>query len=184
MRKHLFWVFLLTGSLLYGQKKEKADTTHFSPELRVGTSFTYIWDVEDHYLREYTWATNVAISPVRRVYVGLNLMNVWAETRTNKNGKYFVGGVFGQYHLGRLDRATIYGETGVYLGNYCTCGEGDAYRQNGLVYVPIGGGLNAKLYKNLWLDVGLLSYNIMNKVEGKYSFTQYIIGLDIVFGKN
>lgn len=184
MEKAVLFIALLLsfGIQSYGQIPQ--DSATFSPVVRLGTSLTYIWDRDPHYLREYTWALNMGVMPTKRINIGVNVMNIWSETRTEPRGRHLMAGVFGQYHFGlRTDKATIFLETGGYWGNYCTCGPGDPYRKDGLFLIPAGGGLNARLTKDLWLDAGFMVYNIINDVPRKYSFTQYVIGLDWVLGK-
>lgn len=175
-------IWLAAFSVGHAQFATPPDTGKFSPKIRVGASYTYIWDEGVNYLRENTFALNVGVMVKPRINIGVNWLNIGYSTRFEQSGRGFLIGTFGQYHLGkRLDKATIFLETGAYLGNYCTCD--DPHRQDGLVYVPFGGGLNAKLHRGLWLDAGFLVYNILNKVPGKYSYTQYVVGLDWVFGK-
>jgi len=55
----------------------------------------------------------------------------------------------------------------------------------GLSYLGIGGGAQLPLNflsKNIFIDLAFFNYTILGKVDFKYNRTQYIIGINYVFG--
>ncbi len=177
MKKTMLLLVLLIPVLAFAQK----DSTAYRKRLVLGTSLTYIWDTEDNFLNEYTWSINAAISPVKNLYLGFNYLNIWAQSRTIANGRYGLAGVYAQYRLGK-PKVAFYPEIGYYKGNYCTCSEGDAFKQKGLDYLSVGGGFGWRIYKGLELETAFLVYNILDRIPvGKYSYTQYVIGLNYAF---
>lgn len=150
----------------------------------VGSSLTYIWDPEASHFREYTWAANVAFSPIRRLYIGGNLMNVWTTSDTSARQHFHLIGAFAQYHLGNQKKVYMTPEVGFYRGNYCTCGDGNPHRRSGINYFAAGGGFGVNVHRGLELDIAFMVYQPLLPRTGPdqaYSYTQYVIGLNYEF---
>lgn len=156
-----------------------------------GTSFTYIWDYDDFsniVYREYTWNMNAAISFTNRFWLGVQAMPTF--TRNDFGGiidrvNYSIIGVLAQYDYYVQDRWKLYAETSYGYGDYCTCGKSQPYRRAGLSYFGVGGGAQLPLNflsKNIFVDLGFFNYLILNQVDFKYNHTQYVIGLNYMFG--
>ncbi len=154
-------------------------------KVTVGTSLTLIRDEITEPFRyindEYTWNTNLAIDLNKRLRVGLQYMSLWTRKDQVRDGNYFILGTFGQFNiLPRADKARLYIEGSLNTGNYCTC-RPNPYLRDNLYYYGLGAGVDWAIAKWVHLDLGFFNYNIFNKFDGKYNYTQYIIGLDFPF---
>lgn len=154
--------------------------------LKVGTSFTYIWNESED--KEYTWRLNAAWQFSSRFSAGVNLMNIWNESplRDQQLIHAVVAGPFGQFKLTDSRVWDLYAETGIFVGNYCSCLDlyEVPYKRNGLVYWANAIGVNVRINRFIQLDMALADHIIFNRVPKKYNFTQYIIGLDFLLLKN
>ena len=183
---------LFMGLLTCRPKGENDVFTGFG-NLIIGSSLTYIWDPrsrsqnlgEDHLYQETTWNINVATDMTGSLRLGLSGMQIFTQSPDSGDGKYFLVGSFGQYNFTprAANRNRLYFETGLFYGNYCTCGAYDPYLKDGLTYLDLGAGYSPRIWKNLYLDLGFNVYNMLKKLPGKYSFTQYVVGLEYRIGK-
>jgi hypothetical protein len=184
-KKLLFYMICVLIIPVQGmcQKKIGVDST-FSPRLVIGSSLTYIWDAELNHFKEYTWATNVAVSPFKHLYVGVNYLRIWNSSDISAPKRFQLLGAFSQYHFGNNRRIYFTPELGFYRGDYCTCGPNIPYRRRGINYVAGGAGFGLKLYKALELDLSFLFYKPLLSRSGlnyAYNYTQYVIGLNYNF---
>lgn len=165
-------------------KTEQGPDSSYQFRIVAGTSLTYIWDPEKSHFREYTWAANLAFSPIKRLYIGANLMNAWTTSDTSARQHFNLAGAFVQYHIGNQRNVYLTPEVGYYRGDYCTCGEGNPYRRKGINYLAVGGAIGARIYKGLELDLGFMVYQPLLPRTGQgysYSYTQYVVGLNYEF---
>jgi len=156
-----------------------------------GTSLTYIWNQDEFgkiFYSEYTWNINAAVSFINRFWLGVQTMPTFTRNDfggiTTRNN-YSMFGVFAQFDFLVIDRWKLYAETSYNYGDYCTCGYAEPYRKVGLSYLGIGGGAQLPLNflsKNIFIDLAFFNYTILGKVDFKYNRTQYIIGINYVFG--
>lgn len=160
----------------------------WNKDIWVGTSLTFIPDpvtinkpgqppMEVLY-REYTWNLNASISLNEKWRVGAQHLLIRGTT-DNVTVKANLLGVFGQYNLvsaSKKNRLFIEGDLA--YGNYCTCGDSFPYKRNGLTYWGWGVGYNRSLSKNLVLEIGINAYYNLQSVPDKYSYTQYVVGLE------
>lgn len=151
--------------------------------IQVGTSGTYIWELErsvqGKQFQEFTFAFNIATSVHRKVQVGINSMTIFhTDFNTSKFNRSNITGIFGQYSLYSTAKKNLFVELSANRGNYCTCDPTFPYTRKNLNYIGIGAGANIHLYKQFYLDLGFSNYNILNKFKEKYNFTQYIIGIN------
>ena len=62
-----------------------------------------------------------------------------------------------------------------------------AQKIDNIYYLGIGGGVNLALSKNkgsnLFLELAFFNYHVLNKIEFKSNYSQYIIGVNYRFGK-
>lgn len=178
-----YWLLILV--LVCGcpaLSKAQPDSSAHGLGVMVGSSLTYIWDENPNYLQEYTWSLNAAFSPIRRLYLGINYMRIWSESRRLSDGRFQLAGVYAQWQLGNRRKVYLFPELGYYLGDYCTCHPTDPYRRAWLSYLSVGGGFGWRMYKGLELETSFLAYNILNRIAaGKYSYTQYVVGLNYAF---
>lgn len=179
MKQLLLLITLLLG--VHALAQSDSTRQHRPMRIVVGSSLTYIWDTEIQF-KEYTWSLNAAINPIRNLYLGINLLNIWNDGRTYPLTHSRLAGVFAQYRLSKHQKVGFYPELGYYRGNYCTCGELDPFQKRNLQYLSIGGGFGWKIYRGLELETAFFVYHILNRIPvGKYGYTQYVIGLNYAF---
>ena len=153
--------------------------------LIIGNSLTYIWETNDDIssrYNEFTWNKNISINLTPTIYAGLSYQNIRTKgsiinnSSTTKN--YQLIGAFFQYDFLPKMKNKLVVEASWNYGNFCTCGNEDPYKENGLNYIGIGGGYEVPLSKIISLDLSFIAYNILEEIDSKYSYTQYIIGLN------
>lgn len=165
-----------------------AQSDGFRPfsKLAVGGSVTYIWNPDaqsqgpgfGYTYHETTLNGNVATNIFPNFDLGLAGLRIFTSSSFSGKNDYFLAGTFGQYAIVNSSTGRLFLELGGFYGNYCTCGREDPYRRGGLKYLDLGIGYTPRIWKNLYLDLGFNLYEILDKVEDKYSYTQYVLGLE------
>ena len=170
-------------------KEARLDFSSFLNKFSVGTSLTYISNVDDKgnplQYKELTWNINAAVSITSDIDFGIAVLPIWTKKGQNVE-KHLLTGLFMQYDFLRQVKGNrLFLETGYYRGNHCPCGDKDPYYLPNLAYIPIGGGYEARLSKNpsLFLELSLIFYQILTKIsdDKKYAYGQYILGLNYRF---
>jgi len=191
------FVILLFGNTLFSQNNSES---MFGKSFRVGSSFTRIGDVNGdksegiHYLNESTLNVNVAMSVTKKLWLGLQIKPVFTKQYaygTINKSVYNFNGIFTQFDAINKNGFRLYLESSVNLSNYCTCAKenpwDDPIKKNGIFFLGFGAGLelnlNPKKGKNIYLEVAFFNYLILNDIQFKYNYTQYILGLNYKFGK-
>lgn len=177
------WIAVLICFL--GAPAHAQDSTEqFVPHVMVGASLTYIWDPSFPTWQEYTFHTDLHYALTRRWSIGINALRIWSGDSISGINRYWITGVDGQYNFVNDPDFRFFGEGGIYYGNYCTCGQGIPYLNRGNFYWALGGGISARIKRNLYFELGFHSYNIMSRTpESKYNYTQYILGLEYRLGR-
>ena len=182
--------FLIILTLALTLSVQAQHGKYFAKNLILGSSFTWKWTDNNnpairYSFNEYTWNINMAVSLNKRMYLGLQLLNIYTKGSKQDLEKYRVYGMFAQYNVLRQTAHRLFAETSINRGNYCTCGDFEPNRRNNLYYWGIGAGYDLPLKKipGLYLDLSFIHYLILNSVEDKYAYTQYIIGVNYRFGK-
>lgn len=170
---------------------------YFADYLIVGSSLTYMrFSNKDDYridygYDEYTWNINAGIQLSRSLFAGLQLLNIYSSEIATKKDNYLIYGIFTQYDILNKEPYRLFIETSLSKGKYCTADDithyvNIPYSVNDLYYLGIGGGLDLPLKKipNLYLDLSFINYSILNKIKGKYAYTQYIFGLNYRFSSH
>lgn len=171
----LFLLFFTSNSLAQNER-------FFADKLIIGTSLTYIRNTYEYYdvFNEYTWNANIGISMSKRLFSGLQLLNVYTNEQHSKSiNKHSIVGIFSQYDFFQFQDSRLFAELSLNTGNYCTCGYITSKR-DGLYYLGAGIGLDypLKFIQGLSIDLSFVTYEILNKIENKYSYTQYVVGLN------
>ena len=152
-----------------------------------GQSLTLIPDAFERpnrfYHKEYTWNTNLSVNINQRLRVGMQYLAIFTTQNNQNQQRFQMFGASVQYNLipNLFTNGRFYAEINGNKGNYCTCDPDVPYRKDGLNYLGYGFGFDIPIRKWVHLDLAFLNYNILNKIEGKYNYTQYIIGLDFPF---
>ncbi|MDA3929793.1 MAG: hypothetical protein PF541_12645 [Prolixibacteraceae bacterium] len=182
MKAIIIYIVLLLCSL------SAKSQNYFADYLIVGSSLTYIrfsnkdFDSYECGYDEFTWNVNAGIQLSKNLFAGLQLLNIYSSEIATKKDNYLIYGIFTQYNLLKKEASRLFIEASLNKGNYCTALD-IPYWNNDLYYFGIGGGFDFPLKKisNLYLDLSFISYSILNEVPEKYSYTQYIIGLNYRF---
>lgn len=157
----------------------------FADYMIVGSSLTYMRNSNqdsykaDYGYDEYTWNMNVGIRVSKRLFTGLQVLNIYSSKISTKKDYYTVYGLFTQYDFFSKKTHRLFAEISLNRGNYCTCSDLPV-KVDDLYYIGTGIGYDfpLKWIPNLYLDLSFINYFILNKIEDKYSYTQYIVGLN------
>ncbi|MDX1936423.1 MAG: hypothetical protein SFU21_04885 [Flavihumibacter sp.] len=181
-------LFLLITNCFAQQNKAIKEKTFFNKTVVFGSSVTVIPDNEsvngiskDARFTETTWALNLQYDVTNHYRAGIDVKNIFTAGQLSGKNHYYMVGLTNQWKFFHTKNTFTFLELAPYLGNYCTCGDDNPYKKNGLVFLNAGAGINIKLAERLRLDLAFHSASILNKQPGKYNFTQYIIGLDYLF---
>jgi hypothetical protein len=185
MNKPLFSLALALLIALPAFAQEADSSKGFRPFVRIGSSLTYIWNNENNGIHhEYTLNLNASLALSPRWSAGASVLRIWTRRDLSPKNQYVMAGLFGQYNITIDPKVRLYPETGIYRGNYCTCGDVDPYRSSNIWYWSMGGGASFALRQNLHFEVGFVNYQILSRITDKYNYTQYIIGLEYHLGEN
>ncbi len=163
---------------------------YFADYMIIGTSLTYRWDTpstndysyEDTY-SDYTWNVNVGIRVSKRFFTGIQILNIYAGQMHSEKYYYSIYGIFTQYNFLEWKEKRFCAELSLNRGNYVGISDKSPFYKNDTYYLGVGGGfdLPIKKIKNLSFDLSLVDYFILNNIEDKDMFFQYIIGLNYKF---
>lgn len=180
-----FFLLVSFGSEIFAQNNNKI----YFDRLILGTSltlipnnYTFANSSEDYLYLEYTWNNNIAIDITRRWRMGFQYLATLTKSEISASQKYFMAGTFLQFNFLPKDikRDRLYIEASYSLGNHCSCGDFEPYKLDNIRYWGLGAGADFKLTNWLRLDLGFFNSQIFNKIEGKYNWTQYIMGLEFL----
>ena len=179
----LILLFTLIFSNSFSQKKNK----HFFNTVIFGSSLTYLLLDNSNYdsFQEFTWHVNGAISLHKQVFVGTQVLTIFYKNTNPGWENYYIYGLFGQFDFMPKQKFRLFIETSINKGNYCICWN-EPYLKNNLFYLGFGFGCDIPikfLSDKLFLDLSFYNYAILNKIEEKSNYTQYIIGINYHFGK-
>ncbi len=187
--KYLFFpIIYLTLLSIPCKSIAQTNNKEYFNKVIVGTSLTLITNLyenlnapkqEDKVL-EYTWNTNLSLEINKYFRTGFHYMYIVEKSKYFDNQKYFMAGTYIQFNpLGKKTPPNrVYIENSLNIGNICSCGNDRSYKLDNLKYWGLGLGADLKLTNWLHLDLAFHNYIILNKIQEKYNWTQYIIGLD------
>jgi len=175
---------------------QKTDTFH-SNDLVIGAAGTFfpskgggvppeVNDSASYFMHEGTLTLNVGYDINKFFRTGLKSMTIFTKSSYSGRRNFWRGGPYLQFDFLGKKRGRLFLETGVYYGNYCTCGDYEPYRKKGkgLTRLAIGGGGSIPLGQNLYVDLSILSFPVLGKLEnnGKvFADGKYNIGLSYSF---
>ena len=190
---------MLSSTLLFSQTIKDSTEKYFGRSYEVGTSLTYIWDWDGNYTPgvyrydELTWNMNANMRLHERFWFGVQVAPIFTKTfiggitkRNNYNfyGLCLQGDVFTNEN-GRIYLETSFNRSNM-LNTYNNINGGQV-KIEGINYLGMGGGFNLLLnkngLKNLYLELAFFNYHVLNKIEYKSNYTQYIFGLNYRLGK-
>ena len=170
---------------------EASPRQYFARYMIAGTSLTYIRNTyEDSYGYtypddEFTWNINVGIPLTKKLFTGLQVLNIYASEVSVPKEYYVIYGLFSQYNFLKDHQHRLFIELSINKGNYCLCDYLPSRHEN-LYYLGMGLGYDLPLSKRipgLYLDLAFLAYGILNPIENKDLYTQYIIGINYRLGE-
>lgn len=176
---------ILISLFIIGWVFEAKSQQYFANYMIIGTSLTYMRNSEKDYYKtdfgydEYTWNLNVGIQISKRVFTGLQLLNIYSSQITAPKDYFNIYGLFTQYNVLKSETHRLFAEVSFNRGNYCTCND-IPYYFNNLYYIGFGVGYDLPIKKipNLYFDFSFINYSIINKIYDKYGYTQYIVGIN------
>ena len=136
---------------------------------------------------EYTLRLAVAFDVNELFSFGLKTNRIFYLGIPGEWQRMWLAGPFGRIGISLFDRSRLYFESGLYLGNYCTCGNGPSgsnYRDDGLIYYSFGGGIEYRIWGPLFADIGFMTHNIANRPRPHFGYNAYFIGLMMRVGRN
>ncbi len=164
--------------------------SHFGDRLIIGSSYTYISNnsyfdkrIKHH---EFTLNVDAALNLNSRWYLGLSYKDIRTKGSTiskykDKKENYYIVGLFTQYDFLHQNKYRLFAHVSGNYGNYCTCGDEDPYKVEGLHYLGLGMGFDYPLMPWLSIDLSGVGYIPLDKIDNSssYTFTQYVIGLNL-----
>lgn len=186
--KYLFPIIYLTLLSTTCKSIAQSNNKDYFNKVIVGTSLTLIPNLYENLnapkqqdkVSEYTWNTNLSLEINKYFRTGFHYMYIVEKSKYFDNQKYFMGGTYIQFNpLGKKTPPNrVYIENSFNIGNICTCTNDKPYKLDNLKYWGLGLGADLKLTNWLHLDLAYYHYIILNKIQGKYNWGGYIIGLD------
>ncbi len=171
------------------KRKKDKHGLHFGKRFIYSTSLTYIFQPNYQNKLKYhelTYYTGISVNINKSIYFGFEYLAIFTKGSiikfNNKNKNYFLFGVNGEYDLIPRYDDKLYIKTSFDIGNYCTCGDKDPYKKTNLYYFGLGFGYDYPISKRIAIRFGFTNYVILNKIEDKYNYTQYILGFNINMG--
>jgi len=177
---------LLNGFLLSGQSND----VYFGKRFEVGSSLTYFSDHGDqsgiYKYQELSWNLNAKMSLSKRFYFGLQVIPILTKTfkagLTNKELFNFYG-LFIQGNVVTVQNFNLFVETSINKSNMLQNVWNEPKIQEGIYYLGVGGSVDIYGKKRWGLEIGFYNYHILNKIESKSNYTQYILGVNYCIGK-
>ncbi|MFD1551546.1 hypothetical protein DNU06_03420 [Putridiphycobacter roseus] len=186
MIRILFLFILFNAFGLWGQSNK----AYFGKRFEVGTSLTYFSDNGDqsgiYKYQEFSWNVNVKMSLSKRFSFGLQVIPILTKTYKgglSKKEPFNFYGFFVQGNVLTVQNFNFLLETSFNQSNMLQNILGEPKTEEGIYYWGFGG--SAELYsKKRWgFEIGFYNYQILNKIEYKSNYTQYILGVNYRIGK-
>jgi hypothetical protein len=121
--------------------------------------------------------------------IDFGLSSYIIQDRVNGNfvkNNYSLNGAvltFSLFQTKRVNRGFL--ETGIYLGNYCLCGENLPYKESGLKYLNLGAGYEHRIISdNLFIKLYAHKLFILNNKDKASSYIYPQLGITYKYEKN
>lgn len=182
----LFYVtFILAPGTSNAQNAKKSDR---EDKLIFGTSLTLRNEGEEGFpdniiYRDLTWNINAAFQFSRRFRVGAAAMPIFKKRFREDWENFFMAGAFLQFDVLPKDRSPIILEAGIFRGNFVPMSD-DIIEKKGMYYLDFGASYEIYIFPKIYLELGGNYYPLINKVEGKDNFFQYVVGVNYWLGKD
>ena len=155
----------------------------FNKKLSFSSSFTYIWNnTDDIYENDFYFHNKLLFYLNSSVGIGINSSIIKSFVTDYDVKTFYLVGPVVQLKPTKNKKSLSYVELGFFKGNFCVCNDYFyPYVKNDLSYLYMGGGMNYRLLKTLYIDLGLSKTFILNDPNGESIFN-YKIGLEYYFG--
>jgi len=181
------WLFIDTLFMLFTFRifTYAQDRHYFAKTMIAGTSLTYIWNKDEHDIlqSELTWNLNIGISLSKRIFSGIQVLNIytWETYQSKKYSNIY--GIFTQYNFLRGTNHRFFAEISVNSGNYDYFLTDSLNFGRRLFFTGVGFGydLPIKFIHGLYLDISFINYYFLNQFDIESDYTQYILGLNYRF---
>lgn len=146
---------------------------------QVGGSYITNQDVGFPLEKQYTLRIGMGIDFTPRWSIGMKANRIFYRGISREWDRMWLAGPFVRWGIAPSKRVRGYIESGVYLGNYCSCGSDSAliFRDPGILYFSLGAGLEIGVWRNWFLDLGYLTHNIINRPRPKFGYNVYFLGV-------
>ena len=140
----------------------------------------YLFDRAFPVYDQLTLRTGVALDLGRCWSVGVKANVVSYRDAISPWQRAWLAGPFVRLGLPPTPRSRFYLESGLYGGNYRF---GDhrmpsiVYQEPGLLYASGGLGVEWRIWRNLFLDLGFHAHWVLNRAAPQYGYRTYLIGL-------
>jgi hypothetical protein len=147
---------------------------------------SYIWDNQPNLLysgnpmyNEVTLGSRLLVFPFKELGGGIQFTKVYTTSIFNSLENFTLYGPIIQYKSINKERINFYADIGFLKGNFCLC-EVVPVKKERLNYLSIGAGIYYRILPQIFLDIGFSSVNILNKMDYKFGYNHYRIGLFIM----
>jgi hypothetical protein len=140
----------------------------------------YLYDREFPVYDQLILRTGVALDLGRCWSVGVKTNVIFYRDLISPWQRAWQAGPFVRLGLPPAPRSRFYLESGLYGGNYRFYDNQMptlVYQEPGLLYVSGGLGVEWRIWRNLFLDLGFHAYWILNRPSPRYAHRTYLIGL-------
>jgi len=161
------------------------DKHYFAKTMIAGTSLTYIWDNDEPeiFKNQLTWNINVGITISKRIFTGIQVLNIYSWETSLSTEYHNIYGIFTQYNFLRGTNHRFFAEISINSGNYdCFLLDSLSYNKR-LFFSGVGFGydLPIKFIRGLYLDISFIHYYFLNQFDFESDYTQYILGINYRF---
>jgi len=189
MNKFLSYLIVIIFVLLKNNSDAQHKDNYFLSSFTVGSSLTFRnFNTYFQDIHEYTWNFNTAVSLNKHFFLGIQVLNIFIDYKTEETERYNIFGSFLQYNITPFAKFHPFAEISLNKGNYYY--PSDSYypeNEKTYYYTGIGGGIEMPLIKNnkqFFVDLSFIFYLQKINSEIVYDYNQYIIGLNYHFGKS
>ncbi len=180
-----FYLNIVFFILLIELNTYSQERRYFAKTMIAGTSLTYIWDKDEPETlkNQLTWNINVGITLSKRVFSGIQVLNIYSLGKSNPMEYYNIYGLFTQYNFLRGTNHRLFAEISINKGNYNDFLHDSDFKSQNLYFSGVGFGydLPIKYIPRLYLDISFIHYYFLNQFDIESDYTQYIIGLNYRF---
>lgn len=173
----------LASLFFFSKCFSQSDTITNKKLLIAGIYGSYIWDNTSNsryagnpMYNEYTLGSRVLVFPFKNLGGGVQFTKVFTTSVFNSLQDFTLYGPLIQFKTATNSKISFYTDIGFLKGNFCLCDAVPVKKEN-LNYLSVGAGVYYRIWANFNIEIGFITNNILNKMEYKYGYNHYKIGL-------